>query len=134
MGTPYLPRGMRRRLCAGAGPSYPSGMLDPRPEVLGVQLDAQTRCAHYRSPLDVVAIRMKCCGAYYACKDCHDAVAGHGHPGPPRGEWDHPAVLCGVCGTQMSVRDYLASGYRCPACESPFNPGCRAHHHFYFET
>jgi len=45
--------------------------------VHGVGLDDETRCVHYHGPTDIVAIRHKCCGDYYACKDCHDALAGH---------------------------------------------------------
>ena len=46
-------------------------------EVRGVNLDAQTRCAHFHGSTDIIAIKMKCCGEYYACKDCHIALAGH---------------------------------------------------------
>ncbi len=105
-----------------------------RPSVLGLDLDAETRCAHWRSPRDVVAIKMRCCGAYYACKDCHDALAGHPIEVWPKAEWDSPAVLCGVCGTELSIRQYLDCADACPACAAPFNPGCRLHRHFYFET
>ena len=105
-----------------------------RPRVHGVELDAQTRCAHYRSALDVIAIRMKCCGEYYACKDCHDALAGHAIAVWPSGEFDERAVLCGACGGEMSIRDYLDCGNRCPRCDAGFNPGCRNHYHFYFES
>jgi uncharacterized CHY-type Zn-finger protein len=103
-----------------------------RPDVLGVGLDGETRCVHYGSALDVIAIRMKCCGFYYACKDCHDALAGHATQVWPRAEWDEQAVLCGACGTEMSIRQYLDCGNECPACQTQFNPGCRNHHHFYF--
>ena len=105
-----------------------------RPHVAGIDLDAQTRCAHWRTPLDIVAIKMKCCGVYYACKDCHDALAGHPIAVWPRGEWDERAILCGACGTQLSIRRYLEGANECPACRALFNPGCRHHHHFYFET
>jgi uncharacterized CHY-type Zn-finger protein len=105
-----------------------------RPAVHGVGLDPQTRCVHYNTALDVVAIRMKCCGQYYACKDCHDALADHAIEVWPRGEWDGQAVLCGVCGTEMSIRQYLDCENACPACGAPFNPGCRGHYHFYFEA
>ncbi|HEY6386383.1 MAG TPA: CHY zinc finger protein [Candidatus Acidoferrum sp.] len=44
-------------------------------EVLGLNLDPQTRCAHYHGPSDIISIKMKCCGIYYACKDCHEALA-----------------------------------------------------------
>ena len=40
-------------------------------------MDAETRCVHYRSALDIIAIKMACCGVYYACKDCHAALADH---------------------------------------------------------
>jgi uncharacterized CHY-type Zn-finger protein len=105
-----------------------------RPLVLGVDLDPQTRCAHYRTPLDIIAIRMRCCGAYYACKDCHDALAGHGLEVWPVAEWDQPAVMCGACGAEMSVRQYLECGNGCPFCQARFNPGCRTHYHYYFEA
>jgi uncharacterized CHY-type Zn-finger protein len=104
-----------------------------RPTVAGLELDGQTRCAHWHSPLDVIAIRMKCCGVYYACKDCHDALAGHASEVWPQAEWDRPAVLCGVCGREMTIRQYLDCGNNCPGCRAPYNPGCRHHHHFYFE-
>jgi uncharacterized CHY-type Zn-finger protein len=102
--------------------------------VRGVDLDAQTRCAHWHSLLDIVAIKMKCCGEYYACKDCHDALVPHAITVWPRGEWDSNAILCGACGTELSVRVYLDSANTCPACGAGFNPGCQLHHHLYFEV
>jgi uncharacterized CHY-type Zn-finger protein len=103
-----------------------------RPVVHGVDLDSETRCAHWHSPLDIIAIRMRCCGDYYACKDCHDALAGHPIEVWPRAEFDQPAVLCGVCSHEMSVQAYLDCESRCPACDTRFNPGCRHHYRFYF--
>jgi uncharacterized CHY-type Zn-finger protein len=103
------------------------------PSVLGLDVDPHTRCAHYHSPRDVVAIRMRCCDTYYACKDCHDALAGHALTPWPGGEWETRAVLCGVCGAEMSIRDYLGCENACPVCGAAFNPGCREHHHLYFE-
>src|SRR6185312_10479305 len=105
-----------------------------RPEVRGVGVDSETRCAHYNTPTDIIAIRMKCCGVYYACKDCHEALAGHVIEVWPRAEWDRHAVLCGACGRELTIHEYLGSGYRCPACGAAFNPGCRNHYDFYFES
>jgi uncharacterized CHY-type Zn-finger protein len=102
--------------------------------VLGIDVDGQTRCAHYRSALDIVAIQMRCCGAFYACKDCHDALAGHPVRVWPRGEWSEKAILCGACGARLSIAAYVGGDHRCPACGAPFNPGCRHHHHHYFEA
>lgn len=76
---------------------------------------------------------MKCCGVYYACKDCHEALADHPIAVWPRTQWDTPAVMCGACGTKMTIAQYLACDDACLACAAPFNPGCRLHHHFYFE-
>lgn len=105
-------------------------MPGSRLDVMGIDVDAQTRCAHYHKPEDVIAIRMRCCNTYYACKDCHDALAGHAIKVWPKAEWDQDAVLCG---TVLTVRQYLACSNRCPGCGAMFNPGCRNHYHFYFE-
>jgi uncharacterized CHY-type Zn-finger protein len=103
-------------------------------EVRGVDLDGETRCAHWRSATDVIAIKMKCCGVYYACKDCHDALADHAAAVWPRAEWGEHAVLCGVCGCELSVRQYFDCGNVCPSCGAGFIPACRNHYHFYFEA
>ena len=72
--------------------------------------------------------------ARQASKDCHDALAGHAADVWPRAEWSMPAVLCGTCGLEMSVRTYFDCGNICPGCGARFNPGCRTHYHFYFES
>src|ERR1700761_3047801 len=101
-------------------------------EVRGLGLDSQIRCTHYHSALDVIAIKMACCGLYYACKDCHDALADHPLTPWPRSQWNTPAILCGACKTEFTIEAYLASNNHCPACNAAFNPGCRNHYHFYF--
>lgn len=103
-----------------------------KPRVRGVGVDRESRCIHYHGPLDVVAIRMKCCGLYYACKDCHEALAGHPAEAWPREEWNQPAILCGACGAELTIESYLRCGDRCPRCGAGFNPGCSRHRHFYF--
>lgn len=105
-----------------------------RPAVRGIDVDPQTRCAHWHSARDIIAIRMKCCGVYYACKDCHDALADHAAAVWPGAEWQTPAVLCGACGIELTIRQYLDSENICPGCGAGFNPGCRNHYHFYFEA
>ena len=109
-------------------------MAETRPCVSGIDLDPQTRCAHYGTPLDIIAIKMKCCGIYYACKDCHEALADHPIQVWPVAMWDHKAILCGHCGEEFSISEYMAAGYKCPACSADFNPGCRNHYHFYFDS
>ena len=104
-----------------------------RPRVLGPVVDDETRCIHYRSPLDVVAIRFACCGEYYPCHLCHAEAAGHPARQWPIAERDREAVLCGVCGHELTIAEYLAAD-ACPRCTAPFNPGCHLHTHLYFEV
>jgi uncharacterized CHY-type Zn-finger protein len=103
-----------------------------KPEVRGIDLDAQTRCRHYHKPTDIIAIKMRCCGAFYACKECHDALAGHAIEPWPAPERHEHAILCGACRAILTISEYLECGYRCPKCGAAFNPACRNHHHFYF--
>ena len=103
-----------------------------RPPVHGLDLDPQTRCAHWHSLLDIIALKMRCCRTYYACRECHDALAGHPAAVWPVEAWDEAAVLCGACGSELSVSAYLACGSTCPNCRASFNPGCHKHRRLYF--
>ena len=100
--------------------------------VRGVGLDDETRCTHYGTERDVVAIRFSCCGEYYACFKCHRALANHDAIPWPAYRRDDPAVRCGVCGTSMPAPVYV-SGDTCPDCGAAFNPNCAAHYSRYFE-
>lgn len=112
----------------------PCESIEIEATVHGVGLDAQTRCAHWHSPLDVVAIRMRCCGRYYACRECHDGLESHAAEVWPRDEWDQRAILCGVCRGELTITEYVEGPSRCPACGAGFNPGCKDHHGRYFES
>jgi len=101
-------------------------------EVRGVDVDSETRCAHYDSEVDVIAIRFPCCETYFPCFECHEAVADHDAAVWPADAADAEAVLCGVCGRELSVREYLDCGNECPGCGAAFNPGCRRHYDRYF--
>ncbi|HEY2811251.1 MAG TPA: CHY zinc finger protein [Rhabdochlamydiaceae bacterium] len=102
-------------------------------EVFGLACTERGGCQHYHSPLDIVSIEFKCCGAYYCCYFCHEALAGHPAQRWEMEEWDEKAVLCGACGAKLSIKEYLACNAHCPQCLSGFNPGCRNHWHFYFK-
>lgn len=115
-------------------------MLPPAPgpataaiTVHGQTVDEQTRCVHYRSALDVVAIRFHCCRRFYPCHRCHAEAETHPATQWPRDEWEHPAILCGVCRGVLSIRSYQAV-HACPACGAPFNDACAAHAPLYFEA
>ncbi|MGC4103422.1 CHY zinc finger protein [Ferruginibacter sp.] len=102
--------------------------------VKGKKIDDATRCVHYHSPLDIIAIRMKCCDTYYPCIFCHQETAGHDAEVWKKEEFEEQAILCGACKTPMSITQYLQCNYHCPFCNAAFNPGCSNHNHFYFET
>lgn len=103
-------------------------------EVRGVDIDAETRCAHWHSPLDIIAIKFKCCGRWHPCFDCHREIAGHEAIVWPASEFDRRAILCGACGHQLTVLEYLEGRSACTRCSAPFNPGCAKHFDLYFET
>ncbi len=99
----------------------------------GVEVDSETRCVHYNTRLDVIALRFGCCEQYFPCHACHAAVANHDPVPWPRARFEESAVLCGVCRNSLSAREYLANPLECPICGVTFNPDCQAHHAEYFE-
>ncbi|MEO7659599.1 MAG: CHY zinc finger protein, partial [Pyrinomonadaceae bacterium] len=62
-------------------------------KVYGVDIDPQTRCSHYKSALDIIAIKFKCCGKWYPCIECHRAIAGHEPEVLPAAEFAKRAIL-----------------------------------------
>lgn len=127
------------------GPVGPAGPVDPAapgdradpaegemPVVHGPTVDAQTRCIHYRTPLDVIALRFACCGEYYPCHLCHEETAVHASRPWPASSRHERAVLCGVCWSELTIAQYLQAE-DCPYCAAAFNPGCALHHELYFE-
>ncbi len=101
--------------------------------VNGKGVDIETRCIHYQSELDIVAIKFKCCAKWYPCFRCHQELAKHEAQVGPRGEFEAKSILCGACGHQLTIAEYLACNFKCPDCETGFKPGCRNHYHLYFE-
>lgn len=101
--------------------------------MLGPVVDDMTRCVHYRTEVDIVAIRFACCGEYYPCHLCHEEAAGHPAAQWPLAERDREAVLCGACGSALTITAYL-DATACPECGARFNERCRLHAHLYFET
>jgi uncharacterized CHY-type Zn-finger protein len=102
--------------------------------VKGQVIDNQTRCSHWHSNLDIIALKFKCCDTYYPCYSCHEEKAGHKATTWEVGERDEKAVLCGGCGRELTIREYLASNNICPSCQASFNPNCKKHYHLYFKS
>lgn len=98
----------------------------------GEPVDGACRCVHYRSELDVVAIRLACCDVYFPCFRCHDEAVEHARLRWTPAEADERAILCGACGTRLRIRTYRAVT-ECPECSHAFNPGCRLHEELYFD-
>ncbi|MCP8616220.1 CHY zinc finger protein [Salirhabdus salicampi] len=101
--------------------------------VKGNLIDYETRCIHYHSPLDVIAIKFKCCEVYYPCYKCHNENTDHAIQVWEVHEFQEKAILCGMCGLEMTIHDYLQHGEKCQRCRTAFNPGCRLHRHIYFQ-
>ncbi len=101
-------------------------------EITGISIDPQTRCSHYNTDLDIIAIKFKCCGRWFPCYECHQRCAGHSVETWPDVEWNEAAILCGACGHKQTIIDYLNGNSTCPACGAKFNPGCAKHSHLYF--
>ena len=108
-------------------------MLIHGEKVKGTNVDAQTRCAHYHGNLDIIAIKFKCCGDWFPCFECHTENAGHSPEVWKSGEFDAKAILCGNCGRQLTISEYLGCDSVCPQCRALFNPKCANHYHLYFE-
>ena len=103
-------------------------------EVLGVEADHQTRCKHYHSELDIIALKFGCCEKYYCCFQCHEELADHAAKPWPKQRFDEVAVICGFCKHEMLVNEYKSCNSSCPLCQAGFNPGCRNHYYLYFEV
>jgi uncharacterized CHY-type Zn-finger protein len=102
--------------------------------IKGRTVDEYTRCIHYYSLTDIIAIKFKCCNEYYPCYNCHEEEAGHKHKVWKKNEFNAKAILCGICKNEMTINKYLASGNHCPYCNAAFNPNCSKHYHLYFEV
>lgn len=110
---------------------YPGAMETDRPHVSGDTVDAQTRCRHYHTALDIVAIQFYCCGRFYPCLHCHAESESHPIVPWPADRLDHPAILCGVCSARLAITAYTAAA-ACPECGAAFNPRCAQHSGVYF--
>lgn len=100
--------------------------------VYGKTIDEETRCVHYKTENDIVAIKFRCCVKYYPCYKCHEESEEHKIEKWKTDEFDEKAILCGVCNTEHTITEYINRD-RCKKCDSEFNSNCRFHRHLYFE-
>lgn len=103
-------------------------------QVYGDILDEETRCQHYHSEKDIVALKCFACQKYYPCFLCHDRYEDHVFLAYPVSRSEDRVVLCGHCRTEQTISQYLGCEDACPICAHPFNPGCKNHRSIYFQT
>lgn len=121
-----------------------SAPIQATPLVHGQTVDEQTRCVHYNTDLDVIAIKFVCCERYYPCFECHAAAEAHPAEQWSRERWGQAAILCGGCRNELSIEEYkralaaagaAASGIaHCPRCSIAINERCSVHAELYFEA
>ncbi|MBE1555339.1 CHY zinc finger protein [Sporosarcina limicola] len=102
--------------------------------VRGAVIDDETRCTHYHSEIDRIAIKFYCCDMYFPCYECHEENGCDNPKVWPKEKFDEKAILCGTCGHELTVSEYLDCKSECPACSAAFNPGCGSHRNLYFES
>jgi len=95
-------------------------------------IDRETRCTHYHTEKDRIAIRFYCCGAYFPCYECHKEYGCGKENVWPREKFHEKAILCGHCGTELTIEAYLNANHHCPKCDAHFNPNCQLHQSLYF--
>ena len=103
-------------------------------QVYGDILDEETRCQHYHSERDIIALKCFACQKYYSCFLCHDRYEDYAFLAYPMSRSEDRVVLCGHCRTELTISQYLGCEDACPICTHPFNPGCKKHRSIYFQT
>ncbi|MEB5782887.1 CHY zinc finger protein [Staphylococcus pseudoxylosus] len=101
--------------------------------VYGSTVDNESRCTHYQTSLDIIAIKFKCCNKYYPCYKCHNEHESHSIQRWDSDEFNEKAILCGVCHHEMTINDYMMIE-ACPECDAHFNNRCKYHYHLYFSV
>ena len=106
----------------------------PKVQVFGSLSDSsKTKCQHYNSDRDIIAIKLKCCQKFYSCILCHNAAEEHETMVWTVAEFDDKAIFCGNCESVLSIHNYLSCNSTCPLCLAEFNPRCSNHYHYYFD-
>ncbi|MGG3798866.1 CHY zinc finger protein [Metabacillus fastidiosus] len=100
-------------------------------KIYGSLVDNETRCKHYHSEKDIIAIKFKCCQKYYPCYKCHEECEDHPISVWGKEEFDEFAIICGVCKKEYKISEYFHIN-GCIHCGSQFNEGCSKHYHLYF--
>lgn len=73
------------------------------PKVYGSLIDTETRCRHYFTEEDIIAIKFKCCNKYYPCYKCHNEFEKHAIKRWSEPSFNEKAILCGVCKHELTI-------------------------------
>ena len=101
------------------------------PKVYGSLIDNETRCIHYHTFLDIIAIKFKCCEKYYPCYQCHNEHESHNIQRWSAEEFHKRRYFVEFV-KMNSIHDYMMTE-TCPNCQAHFNSRCKFHYHLYFE-
>lgn len=99
-------------------------------KIYGIKIDQQSRCIHYHTKNDIVALMCRQCQKFYACYKCHDELNNHTFR-PVYANQVHN-ILCGNCRSLLKYNQYKLN--YCPYCQHSFNPKCIIHHSIYFKN
>lgn len=103
-------------------------------EVLGQVIDNHTRCIHYHSQLDIIAIKFSCCQDYYPCYQCHLESTNHEIVRWKQHQLTKELVIvCGGCWKELTFLEYTSNDNKCMYCRASFNPKCQLHYDIYFD-
>ena len=81
----------------------------------GLLVDHESRCVHYHSDKDIVALQCYECKKYYACYQCHNELESHVFSPYP-----------------LNLKEEYTETGTCPFCNAAFNPACQNHYSIYF--
>ena len=101
-------------------------------KIYGMLVDEKTRCVHYHSEWDIVALKCFECLRYYPCYQCHNACENHVFKPYPVRLSEDKVVYCGNCQSELTIAAYRGA-LQCPHCAHAFNPGCQQHYDVYFD-
>lgn len=106
-------------------------------KLAGRLVDNHTRCSHYHTVKDIIALKFKCCGIYWPCYQCHLEIsacqATQRYSTEELKFQSMFVILCGQCYNELTFDEYNRNTYKCIYCDSEFNPGCLLHYDLYFD-
>ncbi|EGW30027.1 uncharacterized protein SPAPADRAFT_144251 [Spathaspora passalidarum NRRL Y-27907] len=109
-------------------------VISPDLTLKGQLVDKHSRCIHYHTTIDIIALKYKCCQTYYPCFQCHQELTNHKVEKYNLTDLESiKVVLCGECYNELLFDEYKNNQMKCVYCHHEFNPGCSLHYDLYFD-